>query len=95
LERIERFGAGVNDASGSERILIRKRLVSGGLVFPEEFFAVLDKADEDDDGRTGQADEKEDFEKAHGEDCEGHALILKQFSFLCATSKHALQENRA
>jgi hypothetical protein len=83
--RIERFGAGVNDANWSEKILIRKRLVSGWLVFPDEFLAVLDKADENDDGRTGQADEKENFKKAHGEECESHALILKQFSFFCAT----------
>jgi hypothetical protein len=47
--------------------MARKPAGAAELVFAEEFLRVFYKADEDDDGGAGEADEKHDLKDVHGE----------------------------
>ena len=52
------------------------------LVFAEEFFAILDEADEHDNGRPRQADKKHDFQNSHCKDCYLHTQIVACLRFI-------------
>jgi hypothetical protein len=47
-----------------------------GLVFAEELLEIVEKADQNHDGRACQADEEQNFKQPHEENRESHSTII-------------------
>ena len=57
-----------------------------GSVFSKELLGIFNKADQNDDGRSGQAEEEHNLEDTHEDDGELHLLIVTRITHSWAVS---------